>query len=66
MDNHILRIKPYSEAEDYFVNTFVPICKDKVYCSLGGIFGKPYNEYVITHDDFIRCREFILKTKKGS
>lgn len=66
MDKHILRIKPYSEAEDYFVNTFIPICKDTVKCRLGNIFNKPYNEYEISNYDYIRCREFLLKSKKGS
>lgn len=60
MNNHILRIKPYSEAEDYFVNTFIPICKDTVKCRLGNIFNKPYN-----YNELYERYSGIFNDKKG-
>ena len=48
---HILRVLPDSEAEEYFMKTYMPICKDNVICRLGLIFGWDYNEYEITDDD---------------
>jgi hypothetical protein len=64
MENHVLKIGPNSEGERYFVDEIMPNCKDKVLIRLGMIFGNPWNEYEITHEDFLRCREFI-KAKKG-
>lgn len=43
--NHVLKVLPYSEAEEYFIKTYIPICKNKVICCLGLIFGWDYNEY---------------------
>lgn len=56
---HILRVLPDSEAEEYFIKKYMPICKDKVICRLGLIFGLDYNEYEITDDDFKRCHNLI-------
>ena len=53
---HVLRVLPDSEAEEYFMKTYIPICKNKVICRLGLIFGWDYNEYEITDDDFKRCQ----------
>lgn len=64
MKNHVLKILPNSEAEQYFVNDIMPNCKDKVICRLGIMFGVSWNEYEITHDDYKRCRNFI-KVLKG-
>lgn len=65
MNNHVLKIEPYSEAETYFTNEFIPKCKDEVKVRLGSVFGMPWNEYEITHDDFIRCRDYIKSTKES-
>lgn len=35
--NHVLRIEPDSEAERYFIETCMPICKDQVAVRLGEI-----------------------------
>lgn len=59
MSNHVLKIEPYSEAEEYFINELMSICKDRVSVRLGTIFRLPWNEYEITHDDFIRIRDYI-------
>lgn len=64
MENHVLKIGANSEGENYFVKEIMPNCKDKVIIRLGSLFGVNWNEYEITHEDFLRCREFI-KTKKG-
>ena len=65
MANHILRIEPRSEGEEYFVNELIPIAKDEVKVRLGKIFGFSWNEYEITHDDFIRIKEYINKKDQG-
>lgn len=64
MKDHVFKILPDTEAEKYFVNNIVPKCKKQVHCRLGAIFGMPWNEYIITHRDYIRCRKFI-KILKG-
>lgn len=59
MEKHVLKIENNSEAENYFVNELMPHCKDGVICRLGSIFGRPYNEYEFTHDDYIRIQNYI-------
>ena len=66
MSNHVLKIEPNSEAEKYFVNEIMTNCKDKVICRLGIIYGLEWNEYEITHADYIRCQKYIEKMRKGS
>lgn len=66
MDNHVLKIAPDSEGEVYFVNTIMPNCKDEVVVRLGEDFGMKWNEYEITHDDFNRCRDFVIKKTQGA
>ena len=58
-EKHVLKIEPDSEAERYFIGTFMPICKDQVAVRLGEIWGWSYNEYEFTHEDFERCRDYI-------
>lgn len=65
MKRYIFKIKPDSAAEKYFVNELMKECKDKVICRLGYIFGRDWNEYEVTHDDYIRI-ETYNKKKKGS
>lgn len=64
MSNHVFKVLPESEAEQYFVKDIMPHCKDRVICRLGVMFGRPWNEYEITHDDYDRCQKFI-KVLKG-
>ena len=64
MMDHVFKIVPDSEAEKYFMENINPKCKDGVKVRLGALFGKPWNEYVLTHDDYIRCQKFI-KVLKG-
>ena len=66
MKNHVIKVKPNSEGEYYFVNKLIRICKDGVICRLGSTFGKDYNEYEITHSDFRRVQKFIANQKAGS
>lgn len=63
MEKHVLKIKPFSEAERYFKDTYIPICKDEVICRLGSDVGQNWNEYEITHEDYIRCQT-VAKNKK--
>lgn len=64
MKEHVFKIMPGTEAEKYFMDNIMPNCKDKVTCRLGTLFGHPWNEYVLTRRDYIRCRKFI-KVLKG-
>ena len=63
MKKHILKIEPDSEAEKYFVNKFVPVCKDEVECRLGNIYGMPWNEYEITDVDYHRCKALVKESE---
>lgn len=65
MKNHILKLEPYSEGEEYFVNELMPIAKDGVEVRLGETFGVPWNEYEFTNDDFLRIKEYIAKRDQG-
>lgn len=58
-NKRILKMEPYSEAEEYFMSAILPICKDKVVCRLGDIFGLAWNEYEITEADYDRCRQYL-------
>lgn len=65
MKTRELHVVPLSEAENYFVNELLSQTKDKVAVQLGEIFGRPYNTYIISEDDFMRIRSYI-KRHKGS
>lgn len=65
MNNHTLNIKIGSEGEQYFVNELMTHCEDKVIVRLGDLFGWPYNQYEITHDDYLRISDYI-KTRDGA
>ena len=65
MKTRELYIMPLSEAENYFVQELLSQTKDKVAVQLGEIFGRPYNTYTISEDDFMRIRSYI-KAKEGS
>lgn len=56
MKTHIIKVESGSNAEKYFIDAFLPICKDEVKCRLGIIFGMDWNEYEITDADYHRCR----------
>ena len=64
MPNHILKIKPYSEGENYFVNELMLICKDKAVVRLGEIWGFEWNEYEISHNDYMMIKEYIQKKRR--
>lgn len=66
MKKHVLKITPNSEGEYYFINKLIRVCKDGVICRLGSTFGRDWNEYEITHRDFLRVQEFIANKKAGS
>jgi hypothetical protein len=63
---HMLKIYPGSEAEDTFMNLLkeVDVKPDSVICRLGSVFGKDYNEYVISEGLFQQIREHLLKIKE--
>ena len=61
---HVLKILPDSEAEEYFIKDIMPLCKDKVAVRLGAIWGMDWNEYVVTHEDYLRVGK-QLKELRG-
>ena len=63
--NYTLKIESDSEAEKYFCNDLMKLCKDKVTCRLGVLYGVPYNEYVISENDYMRIREHIKSKKRA-
>ena len=60
MLNYTLKFEQDSDAENYFLNTLISVCKDEVVCRLGDLFGWSYDEFIISQDDFNRCCEFIM------
>lgn len=56
---HSLKVVPDSEAEVYFMSLLneVGVNHDSVICRLGAIFGKPYNEYVISDGLFQKIKD---------
>ena len=56
---HSLKVVPDSEAEVHFMNLLneVGVNHDSVICRLGAIFGKPYNEYVISDGLFQKIKD---------
>lgn len=60
---HGLKVIPNTEAEEYIINTIMPLCKDKVICRLGSIFGVDYNEYVISDKDYKKLHKEISALK---
>lgn len=60
---HELYVVPDSEAEKFIAKEISPKCEGVIKCRLGGLFGEPYNTYVLTHKDYIRCKNEIEKLK---
>lgn len=56
---HVMKVVPDSEAEVYFMSLLdeVGVNHDSVICRLGTIFGKPYNEYVISDGLFQKIKD---------
>lgn len=54
---------PFSEAETYFCEVIVPKCKDNVKVILGAVVGLPYNQYIISARDRLRCKKEIRVLK---
>ncbi len=63
---HMLKIYPGSEAEDRFMNLLkeVDVKPDSVICRLGSVFGKEYNEYVISEGLYQQIQEHLLKIRE--
>ena len=50
---HRLFLMADTEAEEYFIKSIQPLCKDKVKVMIGDIFGTPgINTYIISHKDY--------------
>lgn len=64
---HVMKIVPDSEGEKYFMSLLekVGVKPESVTCRLGEIFGKPYNEYVISDGLYNQIREYLL-TNEGA
>ena len=60
-NSRILKITPGSEAEKYFNNKHMKLCKDKVNVRLSSETGKDYNEYEFSDADYDRIREKYKK-----
>ena len=59
---HILKIEPYSEAEDYLNNLFKLTNTEKdVRVKFGKEFDKPYNEYVFDNDVYQNIKKYLEK-----
>ena len=58
---HTLKIMPNSMAEEVFITELAAVCEDGVRCCLGEPFGKPYNEFIISQDDYERIRDYLIK-----
>lgn len=57
---YVIHIPAYSDAEEKFMKTVMPLLKDKVICRLGMLFGNPkYNDYVVTAEDFEIIKGFF-------
>ena len=63
MNKRVLKVIPHSEAEDFIVRKITPNCVDEVAVRLGVLFNKPYNEYVLTENDYSRCRDLIIELR---
>ena len=51
--NYVIHMPADSDAEKKFMETIMPLLKDKVVCRLGILFGHPStNDYVVTENDF--------------
>lgn len=64
MNKHILKVKPYSEAEERLMHLF---CKTKTNSSevivrIGELFGWPYNEYEFSEERYQAIQNY-LKTE---
>lgn len=59
---HIMKVVPFSEAEERFMEllSLVEVKPESVMCRIGSIFGKPYNEYVISDGLYNQIREYLL------
>lgn len=64
---HMMKVEPFSEAERYFIELLgkVGVKPESVLCRVGSIFGKPYNEYVISDGLYNQIREYLL-TNEGA
>lgn len=58
----LINVVANSEAEKFFIEKVMPMCKDSVACRLGIFFGHPeYNQYVISAADKFRLGELFKK-----
>lgn len=62
---HNIDLMPDSEAERYFINAVMPICKDEVACQLGELFSRDFNRYIMSHRDYKLAKPLINVIKYG-
>lgn len=62
---HIMKVEPFSEAEEYFMDLLkkVEVKPESVICKLGTVFGKPYNEYILSDGLYNLIQTYLLETK---
>ena len=63
---HVMKIVPDSEAEVCFMNLLneVGVNHDSVICRLGALFGKPYNEYVLSDGLFRKIKDRLSEKEE--
>ena len=60
--NYVIHMPADSEAEKKFMETIMPLLKDKVVCRLGILFGHPnINCYVVTENDFETIKKYFAE-----
>lgn len=59
--NHVLYVKPYSEAEKRLMELFGKIGPGySVSCILGSLYGLTYNTYIFEEDAYLAIRNLLL------
>ena len=62
MKTHVLRVEPYSEAEDRLIELAKAVNGMRLLtCKLGCLFNVNYNEYTFSDELFVKIREYLLK-----
>lgn len=60
MKNHILKVEPYSEAEERLMELFNKTSSiGEIIVRIGEIFGWPYNEYEFSEERYQAIRNYL-------
>ena len=63
---HYLKVEPNSEAEDRLMELLkkVDAKPEAIICRLGAIFGKNYNEYLISDGLFNQIKDYLTQNEE--